>query len=300
MQRRLPPFTSLKTFEAAARHLSFTSAASELCVTPAAISHQIKALEEYLGSALFIRHPRNLELTQTAEKLLPVVRESLDAISLTIADIREERDFSPLCIAVAPSFAVHWLMPRLEQLFEKHPSIELSLKHSNALVDFSSEPVDMAISYGPNQWRGLQSQPILKIDFFPVCSPTLLEGEKALKTIDDLKNFNLLHDVDHRTWSSWLELAGATGIEANRGTIVDDTNVLIKAAVDGLGIAMCSMPFVKDLLASGQLVKPFDLSLSSDEAYYAVCPKEHLSRKEVKTFWGWLSEQSDESSPQSS
>lgn len=293
MQRRLPPLTSLRTFEAAARHLSFTSASSELCVTQSAISHQIKALEEYLGSALFIRHPRTLELTETGNKLLPVVRDSLDAISRTIADIRNERELSPLCIAVAPSFAAHWLMPRLEQLFEKHPSIELSLKHSNTLVDFSTEQFDIAITYGSNPWPGLQSQAVLQIDFFPVCSPALLDNNHQLNTFDDLKNFNLLHDADHQTWTNWLELAGAANVDPNRGTVVDDTNVLIKAARDGLGIAMCSMPFVKDLLASGKLVRPFELSLSSDEAYYALCPKEHLARKEVNTFWNWLSDQSD-------
>ena len=292
MQRRLPPLTSLKTFEAGARHLSFTKAAAELCVTQAAISHQIKALEEYLGSALFIRHPRKLELTETGEKLLPVVRESLDSLSRAIADIRSERDFSPLCVAVAPSFAAHWLMPRLEQLFHKHPAIELSLKHSNALVDFSNQAFDVAIVYGPNKWRGLQSQLILEIDFFPVCSPALLAGDRQLKTFEDLNDFNLIHDSDHQIWSQWLEKAGADGVKANRGTVIDDTNILMKAARDGLGIAMCSMPFVKDHLARGDLVRPFDLSLTSDKAYYAVCPKEHLSRKEVSTFWEWLADQS--------
>ena len=183
-------------------------------------------------------------------------------------------------------------MPRLEHLFEKHPSIELSLKHSNVLPNFSNAAVDIAIVYGADQWRGLQSQSILQIDFFPVCSPALLQGENELKSISDLNNFNLLHDADHRTWTDWLSLAGADDVDPNRGTIVDDTNILIKAAQDGLGIAMCSMPFVKDLLASGQLVRPFELSLSSDEAYYAVCPKENLARKEVKTFWTWLAEQS--------
>lgn len=290
MRRRLPPFTSLKTFEAAARLVSFTAAATELSVTQAAISHQIKALEAYLGTALFIRLPRKLELTDVGEKLLPVVRESLDSISRTIAEIRDEDNVSPLCVTVAPSFAAHWLMPRLDQLFEKHPTIELFLKHSNAVVDFANESVDVAITYGPNNWRGLQSEPILKIDFFPVCSPALLDGRNRLKSIDDIGNFNLLHDSDHRTWTAWLELAGTNAVAANRGTIIDDTNLLIKAALDGLGIAMCSMPFVKDHLSSGELIRPFDLSLSSDEAYYVVCPKEHLSRKEVRTFWAWLTQ----------
>lgn len=297
MQRRLPPLTSLRTFEAAGRHLSFTSAAAELYVTQAAISHQIKALEEYLGATLFIRHPRKLELTKTGDKLMPVVRDSLDAISRTIADIRNEQDITPICVSVAPSFAVNWLMPRLDQLFEKHPTIELSLKHSNVPVDFANESVDVAITYGSNSWRGMQVQSILSIDFFPVCSPNLLSDGRTLDALNDINNFNLLHDADYETWREWLKLANADGIDPNRGTIVDDTNMLIKAALDGLGIAMCSLPFVQEHLSSGKLIRPFELSLSSDKAYYAVCPKEHLSRKEVRTFWTWLTSQTgDESS----
>ena len=130
--------------------------------------------------------------------------------------------------------------------------------------------------------------------FFPCLLASIVGGRSSVKTIDDLNNFNLLHDSDHQTWTKWLDLAGADGVDPNRGTVIDDTNLIIKAARDGLGIAMCSMTFVKDLLASGKLVRPFDLSLSSDKAYYAVCPKEHLSRKEVNAFWTWLSDQSRE------
>ena len=291
MQRRLPPFTSLKTFEAAARHLSFTRAAAELCVTQAAVSHQVKVLEQYLGSALFIRMPRALELTETGKILLPVVQKSFDDIGQTVSSIRQGQKTSSLSIAVAPSFAAHWLMPRLENLIEQHPEIELSLKHWNGSVDFSKQDFDLAITYGSSQWAGLQSQRILQIDFFPVCSPSLLQGVKKLNSINDLQQFNLIHDADHETWRKWLELAGVVDIDPARGTVVDDTNVLIKAARDGLGVAMCSMPFVKDLLANGKLVRPFELSLVSDKAYYAVCPKERFSNKDINTVWRWLAEQ---------
>jgi LysR family glycine cleavage system transcriptional activator len=288
MQRRLPPLNSLRTFEAAGRHLNFTSAAEELCVTQAAISHQVKALEGYLGAALFIRSPRKLELTETGAKLLPVVQTALDSIGQTISTIRSEDDVAPVSVAVAPSFAVNWLLPRLDSLFQEHPKIELSLRHTNAPVDFTREPVDVAITYGQGKWRGLLAEPMLEIDFFPVCAPQLVHGERKLTNANDLKDFTLLHDSDHSTWNEWLSLANANDIDPTRGTVMDDTNVLIQAAVDGLGVAMGSEPFVREHIAAGHLVRPFDTTLTTDFAYFAVCPREHLSRNEVRQVWNWL------------
>jgi LysR family glycine cleavage system transcriptional activator len=288
MQRRLPPLNSLRTFEAAARHLNFTNAAEELCVTQAAISHQIKALEGYLGAPLFIRSPRKLELTETGAKLLPVVQNALDTIGQMISTIRSEDDVAPVSIAVAPSFAANWLLPRLDSLFQEHPKIELSLRHTNAPVDFTREPVDLAVTYGQGKWRGLLAQSILEIDFFPVCSPKILQGKKELVSANDLQHFTLLHDSDHRSWTEWFALAGAADADPTRGTIIDDTNVLIQAAVDGLGVAMGSEPFVREHISAGRLVRPFETTLTTDYAYFAVCPREHLSRKEVRQVWDWL------------
>lgn len=288
MPRRLPQLTSLRAFEAAGRHLSFTQAASELAVTQAAISHQVKSLEEYLGVALFVRLPRKLELTEPGNVLLPVVQHALDSISQAIAELRETEEKSVLCIAVAPSFAAKWLTPRLDGFLRTSSESELSLKHTNSPVDFDRQEVDVAITYGHGDWPGVISEPLLQLDFFPVCSPSFLRGDKAIGSISDLGMHTLLHDSDYETWRDWLALAGASDVDPKRGNIVDDTNVLIRAAIDGIGIAMCSEIFVEDHLATGRLVKPFDITLTSDSAYYAVCPKSHLNRANVSDFWNWL------------
>lgn len=294
MPRRLPPLTSLRAFEAAGRHLSFTSAADELAVTQAAISHQVKALEQYLGIELFLRMPRELELTPSGATLLPVVMDALDSISQTIAELREPDETSVLCVAVAPSFSANWLTPRLDSLFQNRPQIDLSLKHANKPIDFSQHDVDIAITYGTGSWPGVVSEPLLKLDFFPVCAPRYLAGENALSDVSDLRFHTLLHDADYQTWRDWLELAGSSDVDPKRGSIVDDTNVLIQAAVDGIGIAMCSEVFVQEHLAAGRLVKPFDLTLTTDSAYFVVCPKSHLNRPEVSVFRTWLLAQAAE------
>ncbi|MFQ6005109.1 MAG: transcriptional regulator GcvA [Woeseia sp.] len=293
MPARLPPLTSLRAFEAAGRHLSFTKAATELTVTQAAISHQIKALEEHLGVALFIRLPRKLELTKEGKALLPVVSACFDQISDSVAALSRQTADGAITVRLAPSFAANWLSPRLEDFRRRHPDIELDLKHSNAAVDFEREDIDLAVTYGPGDWPGLVADPVLVLDFFPVCCPACMEGDYPLTDIENLGHHTLLHDADHRNWTDWLSLAGLTDIDPKRGTVVDDTNVLIQAAINGLGVALGSSVFVKDHLESGRLVKPFDPVLHSDFAYYVVCPTRRLERLGVREFKKWLLTRAD-------
>ena len=294
MPRRLPPLTSLRAFEAAGRHLSFTLAAAELTVTQAAISHQVKALEEHLGAPLFLRLPRQLELTAAGKALLPVVRNAFDEIGESVAALREQVTSAPVTVRLAPSFAAKWLSPRLENFRRRYPNIDLSLTHSNEAVDFARQAIDLAVTYGNGDWPGVVAEKVLSIDFFPICAPGFLEGEYPLTTPGNLKHYTLLHDDDKKNWADWLELAGIDDIDPTRGTVMDDTNVLIQAAMDGLGVALGSTHFVADRLESGRLVRPFDTVLHKEGAYYIVCPKEHLERKEVRAFRDWLLEQSDE------
>jgi LysR family glycine cleavage system transcriptional activator len=294
MQRRLPPLTSLRAFEAAGRHLSFTKAAEELTVTQAAISHQVKALEEHLNTALFLRLPRQLELTKAGKILLPVVRDAFNRIGESVAELNKDVASAALTVKLAPSFAAKWLLPRLDDFRRKHPQIELSLTHSNEAADFKRQSVDIAITYGKGDWRGVVSDRVLDIDFFPVCSPQFMHGEYPLTTPKNLARYTLLHDTDHAAWSDWLALAGIENVDPQRGTVVDDTNVLMQAAIDGLGVALGSAHFVADRLASGRLVRPFDTTLRNDYAYYVVCPKKHLKRPEVSDFKTWLMEQASE------
>lgn len=292
MPRRLPPLTSLRAFEAAGRHLSFTKAAAELTVTQAAISHQVKALEEHLDVALFLRLPRQLELTKAGKILLPVVRSAFDRIGDSVAKLNTDAASKALTVRLSPSFAAKWLSPRLDDFRRRHPEVDLSLTLGNEAVDFRRQPIDIAVTYGKGDWKGVVSDHLLSIDFFPVCSPGIMQGENPLSTPDDLRHHTLLHDTNHDAWTDWLDLAGASDVDPSRGTVVDDTNVLIQAAIDGLGVALGSALFVADRLASGKLVKPFDTTLHSDFAYYVVCPKQHLKKTEVAQFKSWLIEQS--------
>ena len=288
MPRRLPPLNSLRSFEAAGRHLSITRAAQELAVTQAAVSHQVKALEEHLGVHLFKRLPRKLILTMAGATLLPVISDSLDVISSTVTAIRRDSGTEKLSIRLAPSFAAKWLSPRLGTFQHEQPNIDLVLNHSNEAVDFRHSDIDLAITYGRGQWPEVVAEPVLSIDFFPVCSPNYLKSDRPLTDIDNLRHYTLLHDATYQNWTTWLNLAGLDDIEPRHGPILDDTNVLIQAAIDGQGIALGSAIFIADHLESERLIRPFDLVLESEYAYYVVCPEEHLKRPAVQAFWDWV------------
>ncbi len=288
MARKLPPLNSLRAFEAAARHLNFTRAASELFVTQAAISHQVKALEEYLGHRLFERRPRNLTLTSQGAALLPVLVDAFDDISSAVTSLKVERVGAALNVRLAPSFAAKWLSPRLRQFWNKHPEIDLCLFHAHNPVDFEKEDIDLAVTYGRGDWSGVESTPIIKLDFFPVASPAWVANNPELKDPEQLLNAPLLHDASPYAWNEWLRQAGVKGINNKRGTTIDDTNVLIQAAIDGQGVALGSTPFVQDHLESGRLVVVFDQVLMTDHAYHIVCPKRNLNRPEVRAFKDWL------------
>jgi len=296
MPRRLPSLTSLRAFEAAGRHLSFTKAAAELTVTQAAISHQVKALEEQLLVRLFKRLPRKLELTAEGKSLLPVVSSAFETIAMAVAKVQGPPAIVTLTVRLAPSFAAKWLSPRLEDFRQLYPNIELSLTHSNDPADFKNQPIDLAVTYGNGDWPGVVAAAVLSLDFFPVCSPKYMQRDGAPKVPADLENCTLLHDATYENWSAWLELVEAFDVNVQRGPVLDDTNVLIQAAVDGLGIALGSSIFVSDHLNAGKLVRPFETVLHDELAYFVVCPDEHLNRAEVAAFRDWLIGQADLSS----
>jgi LysR family glycine cleavage system transcriptional activator len=288
MGRRLPPLNSLKCFEAAGRLLSFTGAARELNVTQAAISHQIKVIEEYLGVSLFERYPRRLALTEQGKALLPEVIEAFDRVSAAIGMLSKDHYSNMISVRLAPSFAAKWLSPRLKYFWLQYPEIDLCLFHAHAAVDFEREEIDIAVTYGKGDWAGVVADKLLSLDFFPVCSPAFLRNDKPLTSIDNLHYYTLLHDANYECWRDWLKLAGLNDIQADKGTIIDDTNVLIQAALDGQGIALGSTTFVEDHLESGRLVRPFDVILENEFSYYVVCPESHLKNPAVLAFKEWL------------
>jgi LysR family glycine cleavage system transcriptional activator len=293
MARRLPPLNSLRAFEVAGRHLSFTKAAIELTVTQAAISHQVKALEDNLNVALFRRLPRQLELTRAGHLLLPVVRSAFDSMSHSVAELRALTARTELTVRLAPSFAAKWLSPRLEDFRQLHPQIELSLIHSNDVADFTRQEIDLAVTYGTGDWPDRVAERVLTLDFFPVCAPSFLEGPHPLTSASNLCHHKLLHDSTYKNWSAWVDLAGLSDVDPKRGSLMDDTNVLMQAAINGLGVALGSSRFISDDLAAGRLVNPFGPVLHDDLAYYVVCPLANLERPEVRGFRDWLIGQSE-------
>ena len=296
MARQLPPLNSLKSFEAAGRLLSFTRAAEELHVTQAAVSHQVKVIEEYLGISLFNRYPRRLSLTLQGKALLPEVIEAFDRISSAISAVRQDRPCRMLNVRLTPSFAAKWLSPRLKYFWLQYPEIDLCMFHANPAVDFAREDIDIAVTYGKGDWPGVVAEPLLSLDYFPVCLPSFMSNDKPLRDITNLHYYTLLHDTNYECWTDWLKLAEIDGINTRKGTIIDDTNVLIQAALDGQGVALGSTTFVQDHLDSGRLIKPFDITLRNDFAYYVVCPSDHLKNPAVKAFKDWMIELAHENS----
>ncbi len=268
--------------------MSFSLASAELNVTPAAISHQIKLLETHLGVPLFVRLTRKLQLTAAGERLMPEVSEAFSKIKSAVLKVNPDTVNDLLTLRLGPSLAARWLSPRLHLFWRQFPDIDLRLYHSNSPVDFDREDIDLAITYGSGHWPGVIASPLLDIDFFPVCSPTLLGAEPAKATASLLLEHTLLHDTHYDDWEAWLKQSDIPKVNPRRGIIIDDTNVLIQAALDGQGIALCSTLFVKEYIDSGRLVRLFDTELKNSTAYYIVCPKTHLQRPAVLEVKNWL------------
>jgi len=288
MARRLPPLNALRAFEAAARHLSFTRAAGELNVTQAAISHQVKALEDWLGLSLFRRLNRALRLTEEGQAYLPPVRDALDKLDEATRRLRGGEASRTLTVSTLDSFAAGWLVPRLRRFRTEFPEIDVRVTAAAHLVDFSREDVDMAIRYGPGRWPGVDAVRLLHEDIFPVCSPALLEGPHPLRRPADLAHHTLLHDDMPVNWRGWLTAAGLEGVDAERGPFYGQSHLVIQAAVNGEGVALGRSPLVAGALADGRLVKPFEISLPAEYAYYVVYPTAAAEQPKIQAFRDWL------------
>lgn len=290
MRRRLPPLKSLRAFEAAGRHLSFTRAAEELFVTQAAISHQIKTLEEFLGLPLFIRRNRKLLLTDEGQNYWPKIRDMFENLTAATELIKSQVAGGPLTVSVVPTFATSWLIPRLSKFNKIYPEIEVRLKASDEPVDFLREDVDVAIYYETGNYPGLHSVTLLNERLTPLCAPALLEGNIPLSTPEDLKQHNLMHDFNTNDWQRWLRLAGVKGIDLSHGSVFSHTSMVLQAAIFGQGIAMGHLVLSQADVSSGRLVQPFEMTMESDFSYDVVCPIESAQRPKVKAFIDWLLE----------
>ncbi|UWU91966.1 transcriptional regulator GcvA [Bradyrhizobium sp. CB1015] len=291
MTARLPSLNGLRAFEAAARHLSFTLAASELNVTQTAISHQIRRLEEELGIRLFIRQNRALALTPEARDYLPGVRAAFNDLRLATDRLLRKDDDKVLTVSTLASLAAKWLLPRLTDFQEQHPGIDVRITTSTSLVDFQRDNVDAAIRYGRGQWPGVRADWLMADELFPVCSPALLRGDKPLRRPEDLRNHPLLHtsSTNSDDWRLWLTAAGLPAdIARHPGITFDMIFMTIQAAIDGIGVAMGRTSYVQDDIAKGRLVVPFKIALPADAGFYLVAPEGRREAPKLAAFRQWV------------
>lgn len=292
--RDLPPPNALKAFEAAARHGNLSKAAIELHVTHGAVSRQVKQLEDFLGCELFHRLPRGLQLTALGREFAFGVQGAFDQIREAVEAVRVDNSRQVLTVSTLASLAARWLVPRLHRFQKMHPETEIRLSTSPQLTDFDRDGIDLAIRYGRGRWPGVTALRLFTPEEFPVCSPNLMKGAHPLRTPADLKQVPLLHDTTHRHWQQWLELAGVRGIDARQGLVVEDMNVLIQAAIEGQGVALASAPLVQAEIEAGRLVRPFQINLPVELAFYAVHPKNRGGDPFVQTFVDWLRQEASE------
>lgn len=290
-----PGLRSLRAFDAAARLLSFTRAADELHVTPAAISHQIREIEDQLGSPLFARTSRSMRLTREGELLRVAAAEALEGLGLALTRIRRLKNQKQLKVAATPSISAKWLVPRLDRFMAEVPGAEVRLDVSAALTDFDRDDVDVAIRFGEGKYPGLRVDLLFHDHVFPVCSPKLLQGGKTIKTPRDLLQFPLIHlDWDAQglpwpNWRMWMLAAGVLDYEETSGLRFRQTSFAIQAAIDGQGVALGDSNLVADDIAAGRLIKPFELSLRAPPqfSYYVISPVETAEQPMVKAFREW-------------
>jgi LysR family glycine cleavage system transcriptional activator len=308
MATRLPPLNALKAFEAAARHLSVKKAAIELNVTPAAVSHQIRMLEDYLGVQLFHRYNRALELTDAARASLPKLREGFECLVQAVERLRSHVSGGVLTVSAAPSFAARWLMPRLHRFIAAHPEVDVRVSArmrrvsvdgkgdvaERATVEAWLDDSDIAILYGRGNYPGLWVKRLLDLTITPICSPQLLTGEHPLRQPEDLVHHMLLHDdtgdlYDNQPfWDVWLAAAGVQGVDPRRGPHFSHAVLAFEAAIDAVGVVASFPVLAVEDMAAGRLVAPFDLHVPLVSAYYLVCQESAASRPAVTLFRDWL------------
>ena len=301
---------ALRVFEAAARHLSFAAAAAELHVTPAAVSHQIKGLEEYLGLKVFRRLARGLELTRAGQVLLPRLREGFERLADALEDLRALEEAGTLSVSAAPSFATRWLAPRLHRFVGAHPDLDVRITASTRLIDpkkgelasgddLSGSPMedaDIAVRFGTGEYPGFRVDKLMSVAVTPMCSPQLAAGEHPLRAPEDLRHHVLIHDNvsfddGGPLWDAWLAAAGVEGVDTSRGLRFNHAMLALEAAADGMGVALGMPVLAGSDLAAGRLIAPLDRSLPLKFAYYVVSGEDTAERSDVVAFRNWLLEE---------
>ena len=287
---KLPPLSAIRAFEAAARHQSFTRAAEELGMTQAAVSYQIKVLEDRVGTSLFARLPRQVALTEAGGQLAPAITEAFELLHAAFEGVGANVD-SVLTMSVLPTIAAHWVVPRLGRFQAAYPQIVVEVDTDQDVVDFTRDGVDLGIRSGLGNWPGLEAHRLLPSHFTPVCSPRLLEGRIMAKPAD-LLALPLIGPGDS-WWGEWFSAAGLPGVSLSdrRGPTLHTQQFEGMAAIAGQGVALVNPYFFADDIAAGRLVQVFDLVLEAQRSYWVVYPKARRRSPKIRAFRDWILEE---------
>lgn len=292
---QLPPPNALVTFEAAARHLSFTAAASELNVTRVAVSRQIKALEENLSTALFRRLHKRLCLTADGADYYQSVSKALNSIAATTVELRRRKPSNRLTVTTTVGFSSYWLMPRIGSLRKRFPEIDIRVLVSDIVIDLEEEGIDVAIRYGAGNWPGSRVTFLLQEEIFPTCSESYFQGRQILEAPCDLLNETLLHlegPYDEQvTWRWWFESQGIKGFEKRSGFAVNSYSHLVQAVLEGQGIALVGPPLLTPFFRKGILMRPIDVPPVKRKAFHLVVPASQAPSQGVGAFCQWVIDQ---------
>ncbi|AZZ91594.1 transcriptional regulator GcvA [Hahella sp. KA22] len=287
MARPHLPLNAIRAFEAAARHLSFTQAAIELCVTQAAVSHQVKVLEERLNVKLFKRLPRGLMITPEGEALLPTVNQAFDRMSEALSRLEGGQVREVLSLGVVGTFAVGWLLPRLADFQQQHPFVEIRLSTNNNRVDIAAEGLDYAIRFGDGAWHGVDAAPLFEAPLTPLCIPALAE---TLRTPENLSGHTLLRSYRANEWSNWFAAAGmAQPANLIKGIVFDSSIAMMEAALQGVGVALAPPLMFARHLASGAIQQPFSCFIS-EGGYWLTRLKSRAPTPAMDAFQGWITQ----------
>jgi LysR family glycine cleavage system transcriptional activator len=275
-------------FEAAARHLSFTRAAEELFVTQAAVSHQIKTLEDHLGLKLFRRRNRSLLLTEEGQSYFLDIKDVFTSLAEATYKVLERSEKGALTISLPPSFAIQWLVPRLADFNLQEPDVDVRIKAVDMDEGSLTDDVDVAIYYGRGNWSGLRADKLYQECLIPVCSPQLLLSKKPLESLGDLKHHTLLHDTSRKDWKQFNRIHDIEGVNVNHGPIFSHSTMVLQAAAHGQGVALGNNVLAQPEIDAGRLVCPFDEVLVSKNTFYVVCHEQQADTGRIATFRDWM------------
>jgi LysR family transcriptional regulator, glycine cleavage system transcriptional activator len=293
MKKRLPPLNWLRSFEASARHLNFTQAATELNLTQAAISQQVKGLESQLGVSLFKRLPRGLELTEAGQAYMPVVHEAVERLAAATDELFGQGRKRLLTVRANLVFFTTWLAPRLARFRERHPDVGLRFT-SNIWLDEREKEADMEIRYGQGVWAGYKSSRLTWDELFPVCSPRLNNGEAPPESPEALADHTLLHVIGYEEgWGYWLNQTGFHHVDPSQGMQFDTLITALEMATLGHGLALGRTSLVAGMIESGRLLAPFEQRIPTSEAFYLACPAHQYMSPQAEAFWSWLEEEAE-------